>query len=170
MALHTRILTGPSLERPLLHAAVLIEAADRPGLERLLRYCARPAFASERLSWDGSHRPVRYRLTKPSPIGDTEFTLAPLDLLDWLDALIRWPRRHRHHCAGVFAAHAALRAGITAGAGQPVAQTATETVPAADPTSLHPPAAAPRFTGPGCSHGSSRPVRSAARAATARCA
>ena len=30
-----------------------------------LRYCARPAFASERVSWDGSDRPVRYRLTKP---------------------------------------------------------------------------------------------------------
>jgi hypothetical protein len=37
----------------------LIEAADRPGLERLLRYCARPAFASERLSWDGSDQPAR---------------------------------------------------------------------------------------------------------------
>ena len=32
-----------------LHAAVRIEAEDRAGLERLLRYCARPAFASERL-------------------------------------------------------------------------------------------------------------------------
>ncbi len=55
-----------------LHAAVLIDAVDRPGLERLLRYCARPAFASERLSWDGSDQPVRYRLTKPLPTGQTE--------------------------------------------------------------------------------------------------
>lgn len=31
-----------------LHAAVHIAAGDRAGLERLLRYCARPAFASER--------------------------------------------------------------------------------------------------------------------------
>ena len=36
-----------------LHTAVHIAAEDRAGLERLLRYCARPAFASERLSWDG---------------------------------------------------------------------------------------------------------------------
>jgi len=28
---------------------VRVEGADRPGLERLLRYCARPAFAVERL-------------------------------------------------------------------------------------------------------------------------
>jgi len=41
-----------------LHAAVRIAAADRAGLERLLRYCARPAFASERLTWDGSDQPV----------------------------------------------------------------------------------------------------------------
>jgi len=32
-----------------LDASVRIEGADRPGLERLLRYCARPAFALERL-------------------------------------------------------------------------------------------------------------------------
>jgi len=45
-----------------LHAGVLIEAADRAGLERLLRYCARPALASEAVAWwdrrrryDGCH-------------------------------------------------------------------------------------------------------------------
>ena len=32
-------------------ARVRIEAKDRARLERLLRYCARPVFASERLSW-----------------------------------------------------------------------------------------------------------------------
>ena len=32
-----------------VNAAVRIEAADRPGLERLLRYCVRPPFALERL-------------------------------------------------------------------------------------------------------------------------
>jgi len=32
-----------------VNAAVRIEAADRPGLERLLRYCARQPFALERL-------------------------------------------------------------------------------------------------------------------------
>ncbi|MBK7677668.1 MAG: transposase [Candidatus Accumulibacter sp.] len=32
-----------------LDASVRIEGANRPGLEWLLRYCARPAFALERL-------------------------------------------------------------------------------------------------------------------------
>ena len=92
------------------HAAVFIKAADQPGLERLLRYCARPAFASERFCWGGSDQPVRYSLTKPLPTGQTELTLTPLELLDRLAALMPPPRRHRHHYAGVFATHATLRA------------------------------------------------------------
>jgi hypothetical protein len=93
-----------------LHAAVRLEAADRAGRERLLRYCARPAFASERLCWDGADQPVRYRLPKPLPTGQTELSLTPLELLDRLAALLPPPRRHRHHYHGVFAPHAALRA------------------------------------------------------------
>ena len=83
-----------------VHAAVRIEAEDCAGLERLLRYCARPAFASERLAWDGPERPVRYTLSKPLPTGQTELTLAPRELLDRLAALIPPPRRHRHHYFG----------------------------------------------------------------------
>lgn len=116
-----------------LHAAVHIAAADRAGLERLLRYCARPAFASERLSWDGADQPVRYHLTRPLPTGLTELTLAPLELLDRLATLIPPPRRHRHHYSGVFAPHAALRTAVTAGAGQPMTETAPVTVPVTVP-------------------------------------
>ena len=50
-----------------VNAAVRIEAADRPGLERRLRYCARPPFALERLQQlDAEH--LIYEATKPSPI------------------------------------------------------------------------------------------------------
>ena len=49
-----------------VHAAVRLEAHDCAGLERLLRYCAQPA---------------RYALPKSLPSGQTELTLAPLDLL-----------------------------------------------------------------------------------------
>ena len=94
-----------------LHAAVRIEAEDRAGRERLLRDCARPAFASERLTWDGPDQPVRYTLPKPLPSGQTELALAPLELLDRLAALIPPPRRHRHHYAGVFAPHASWQIG-----------------------------------------------------------
>jgi hypothetical protein len=117
-----------------LHAGVRIEAADRAGLERLLRYCAQPAFASERLSWDGSDQPVRYARPKPLPSGQTALTLAPLELLDRLAALIPPPRRHWHHDAGVYAPHAALRARVTACAAKPVTELAPVTVPRTDPT------------------------------------
>jgi len=47
-------------------ASVRIAADDRRGLERLLRYCARPVFAQERLTWAGEdHDRLVYRLSKP---------------------------------------------------------------------------------------------------------
>jgi hypothetical protein len=51
-------------------ASVRIVADDRRGLERLLRYCARPLFAQERLAWAGEHHDrLVYRLPKPMPGG-----------------------------------------------------------------------------------------------------
>ena len=87
-----------------------IEAPDRAGLERLLRYCARPTFASERLAWDGPDQTVRYTLPGPLPTGQSEFTLTPLKLLERFAALFPPPRRHWHYYFGVFAPHAALLA------------------------------------------------------------
>ena len=50
-------------------ASVWIAAHDRRGLERLLRYCARPVFALERLQWCNEHheRLVYCRCSKPCP-------------------------------------------------------------------------------------------------------
>jgi hypothetical protein len=77
-----------------LDAAVRVGAHDRAGLERLLRYCARPPFALERLELlDADH--VVYRLPKPQRDGTTALTLTPLELIDHLAALIPPPRRHR---------------------------------------------------------------------------
>ena len=45
-----------------VHAGVRVAAPDRAGRERLLRYCARPMFAGERLVWAGGGAQVRYRL------------------------------------------------------------------------------------------------------------
>jgi hypothetical protein len=74
-----------------LDAAVRIEGGDRDGLERVLRYCARPPFALERLEADGADRLV-YHLPKPGPDRRTELTLTPLELIDRLAALIPPPR------------------------------------------------------------------------------
>ena len=79
-----------------VHAAVRIEAADRPGLERLLRYCARPPFALERLQQrDAEH--LIYAATQPGPGGGGPQLLTPLQLIDRLAALVPPPRIHRHH-------------------------------------------------------------------------
>ena len=51
-----------------LDASVRIEADDRKGLERLLRYCARPPFAADRLEELGAQRLI-YHLPKPGPDG-----------------------------------------------------------------------------------------------------
>ena len=64
-------------------ASVRIEANDRAGLERLLRYCARPPFALERLEAIDGQRLI-YRLPKPQPNGRTELILTPLELIDRL--------------------------------------------------------------------------------------
>ena len=120
-------------------ASVRISLADRdvPGyfqsLEHLLRYCARPAFALDRLSvvpgTGNSPERVRYTLprhkrgnwvglgrsrkpTRPGASGVIELT--PFEFLDRLAALIPPPRRHRHRYHGVFAPNHPLRQAVTA--------------------------------------------------------
>ena len=119
--------------------SVRISLADRdvPGyfqsLEHLLRYCARPAFALNRLSvvsgTGNSPERVRYilsrhkrgswvgpgrsrRSTRPGAGGVIELT--PFEFLDRLAALIPPPRRHRHRYHGVFAPNHPLRQAVTA--------------------------------------------------------
>jgi len=68
-----------------LDASVRIEADDREGLERLLRYCARPAFALERLRQiDPEH--LVYESVKPAPGGSVSLMLTSHELLDRLAA------------------------------------------------------------------------------------
>jgi hypothetical protein len=75
---------------------------DRAGLERLLRYCARPPFARERLEAIDAHR-LMYHLPKAQPDGRTALMLTPLALVDRLAALIPAPHTHRHRYHGVLA-------------------------------------------------------------------
>ncbi|KAA6183258.1 hypothetical protein F2Q65_16335 [Thiohalocapsa marina] len=55
--------------------------------ERLLRYCARPTFALERLELLDAERVV-YRLPKPQRDGTTALMLTPLALIDQLAARV----------------------------------------------------------------------------------
>ena len=119
-------------------ASVRITLIDRDvpsyfqSLEHLLRYCARPPFALERLSVrrgaDGRIAKVRYVLprhkaanwvgpgrgrksTRPGANGVVE--LSPLEFLDRLADLVPPPRKHRHRYHGVFAPNHKLRPAVT---------------------------------------------------------
>jgi hypothetical protein len=102
-------------------------------LEHLLRYCARPPFALERLSVtrDASGRITRVRYvlprhwvtiwvgpgrgqksTRPNANGVVE--LSPFGFLDRLADLVPPPRKHRHRYHGVFAPNHRLRRAVTA--------------------------------------------------------
>ncbi|MBM4011863.1 MAG: hypothetical protein FJ286_10865, partial [Planctomycetes bacterium] len=120
-------------------ASVRITLIDRDvpsyfrSLEHLLRYCARPPFALERLSVirgpDGRITHIRYVLprhkaanwvgpgrgrksTRPGANGVVE--LSPFEFLDRLADLVPPPRKHRHRYHGVFAPNHKLRKAVTA--------------------------------------------------------
>ncbi len=114
-------------------ASVRIEAADRAGRERLLRYCARPPFALDRLrELDREH--LIYDSAKPGPGGSAPQCLTPLELLDRLAALVPPPRLHRHRYFGVLAPNSPLRTAVIALApGATTAPPAPIAQPAAEP-------------------------------------
>ena len=75
-----------------LDASVRIEGADLAGRERLLRYCARPPFALERLhQHDAEH--LVYDIAKPRPDGPRTLVLTPIELIDQVAALVPPPAR-----------------------------------------------------------------------------
>jgi hypothetical protein len=91
-------------------ASVRIEANDRAGLERLLRNCARPPFAMERLRKAGSA--LVYRCAKPPGNKAGELTLTPVELVARIAALVPPPRTHLHRYFGALAPNSPLRAAV----------------------------------------------------------
>jgi len=102
---------------------------------RVLRYCARPPFALERLYAPGGivslnspesrlvyRLPTRGGVPKPASDGRTEILLAPLQLFERLVRFIPPPRVHRHRYPGVLAPNAGRRAAVTC-IGRPEAET-----------------------------------------------
>jgi len=84
-------------------AGVRIEAPDRAGLERLLRYCARPPFAMDRLKQRGAdlvYRCGKGHTNDNEPLQTDkypgELVLTPLELIDRIAQLVPPPRTHRH--------------------------------------------------------------------------
>jgi len=99
-------------------AGVRIDATDRAGLERLLRYCARPPFAMERLKQRGADLVYRCGKGHAEPLQSDkyagELVLTPLELIDRIAQLVPPPRTHRHRYYGVLAPNSPLRAAVTA--------------------------------------------------------
>ena len=101
-------------------AGVCIEADDRAALERLLRYCARPPFAMDRLRKEGTALVHRCAKQHSEPGSDMpgakvdELHFAPLELIERIAALVTPPRTHRHRYFGVLAPNSPHRAAVTA--------------------------------------------------------
>ena len=99
-------------------AGVRIEAIDRAGLERLLRYCARPPFAMDRLKQRGADLVYRCGKGHAGPLQSDKYSgelvLTPLELFDRIAQLVPPPRTHRHRYYGVLAPNSPLRAAVTA--------------------------------------------------------
>ena len=127
-----------------LDASVRIETTDRTGLERLIRYCARPPFALNRLHLVGNRSDqILYLLPKPDLAGRTGLRLSALEFLDRLAKILPPPRIHRHRYHGAFAPNAPLRPLITDRALQDNAL-AAQTSPPDSPLPLISPASPPR--------------------------
>ena len=121
--------------------SVCIAAQDRSGLERLLRYCARPPFALDRLRKAGGELVYRCAKQRSEPGSDRrdqrnanrgakhgaqadELHLTPLELIARIAALVPPPRTHRHRYFGVLAPNSPLRPAVTALAQDAVVQPA----------------------------------------------
>jgi hypothetical protein len=119
-------------------AGVCIDAHDRAALERLLRYCARPPFAMNRLRKEGAALVYRCAKQHSEPGSDKrgakvdELHLTPLELIARIAALVPPPRTHRHRYFGVLAPNSPLRAAAVALAApaQPARQVVVQTEPA----------------------------------------
>ncbi len=97
-----------------LKASVKVEAWDKEGLERLIRYCARPPFKSENIRFNGPW--IRYTLPKPCHTGKISIQIDPLEFIERISHFIPYPRRHRRHYHGTFAPSSPLRKHVAANA------------------------------------------------------
>ena len=105
-----------------LDAKVRIESWDKDGLERLIRYCARPPFKSENIRFNGPW--INYRFPKPSRDGRLFVQLEPVEFIERISHFVPYPRRHRHHFYGVFAPNSPQRKQVAANAQKRLENTA----------------------------------------------
>src|SRR5439155_25376134 len=94
-----------------LHANVAISFHDRPRLERLFRYAARPPLSMDRLEALPDGR-LRYWFKTPWRNGTTYAIFEPLEFLEKLAALVPTPRAHLVRFHGLLAPAAKWRPAV----------------------------------------------------------
>ena len=129
-----------------VHCAVRITADDDQGRERLVRYCARPAFALSRIELLPDGR-IAYLLKTPRR-GRTHRIMSPMEFMARLAALIAPPRIPLVRYHGVFAPRSSWRALVTPRppARAPSPQACATSAPAFTPAPASPAPASPART------------------------
>jgi hypothetical protein len=94
-----------------LHAGRALDADDRCGLDKLLRYGGRPAIAQDRLALHEDGR-VALTLKRPYHDGTTKLLFSPTAFLERLAALVPRPRKNLVIYSGVLAPNAKLRSQV----------------------------------------------------------
>jgi hypothetical protein len=117
-----RTLLGQAHSGFSLNAGVRIEAEDRAGLERLLRYCLRPALSIKRLDYSAAQGRVRYRPDKGRP-GEPHVIEWPAEeFVERFARLVPPPRHHLVRYSGALGRRCRLRPLVTRAARERVAQ------------------------------------------------
>jgi hypothetical protein len=92
-----------------LHASDAIEAEDRAGLERTLRYMGRPPLSKERLQLAPDGERLIFTLKSKWRDGTEKILLSPNDLMERLVALIPPPTKNQIRYHGFFGPNSKLR-------------------------------------------------------------
>ncbi|HKU42483.1 MAG TPA: transposase [Polyangiales bacterium] len=124
-----------------LHAALRVSAQHPRGrapLENVVKYCARPPIAHDRLSELPDGR-IALRLKTPWSDGTTHVLHEPVDFIAKLAALIPRPRKNLVLYHGVLAAHCKWRARVVCfGRSEPSGAASSRTQVPGDPASMRP--------------------------------
>jgi hypothetical protein len=118
-----------------VHANVSVEARDRMRLERLMRYAARPAVATDRLSVLSDGR-LHYRLKRPWRDGTTAVVFERQDFIAKLAVLVPAPRAHLTRYHGVLGPAAAWRSRIVPTGNVQSGETEVKPQPGAEPSAV----------------------------------
>lgn len=117
-----------------LHISNAIEAHDRKGLERQLRYMGRPPLSEQRLSKTADGK-LRVKLKSAWSDGTSSIILTPMEFLERLVAIVPPPNKNMIRYSGVFASNSRLRKQIVP---KPQDETCEEPEPSQHPSTKKP--------------------------------